>query len=136
MNIDWIAEDPTSTFSFISNIYLCPGVGAVGKKRGLSYSMNYNMDQEGAGMIGIKLSQIENAAKKVLLVDESEETVNDGSFIPAGHENDARPLSLRHSLGTHLLFCDGHIAWIDGEQLLQIMDSSDPEWFDPLWTGQ
>ena len=85
---------------------------------------------------GIKLSQIKNAAKKVLLVDESDETVNDGSFIPTGHENDVRILSLRHSGGTHLLFCDGHVAWIDGEQLLQIMNRNDPEWFDPLWAGK
>ncbi len=129
MTDEWYADPRT-------NIYVCPGVGPVGKKRGLSYSMNYGMDQDGSGMIGIKLSQIKNAAKKVLLVDESDETVNDGMFIPTGHEGGFRIPSLRHARGTHLLFCDGHVAWIDGEQLLQIMNRNDPESFDPLWTGK
>ena len=107
-------------------------------KRGLSYSMNYHLDEQSTVLMGVRLSLIRNPAKKVLLVDESEMTLNDGSFIPTGLENDVRapgPLGpwLKHAGGTNLLFCDGHIDWIEATKLLQIMDRDDPEWFDPFW---
>jgi len=115
------------------NIYLCPTVGPVGMKRGLSYSMNYHLDDQSTVLMGVRVSQIRNPAKKILLVDESEMTLNDGSFIPTGHENDIADLDgwLRHAGGTNLLFCDGHIDWIEATKLLQIMNRDDPEWFDP-----
>ncbi len=114
------------------NVYLCPTAGPVGKKRGLSYSMNWHL--EPGALIGVKLSEVKTPARTVLLVDESEMTLNDGCFIPTGSENDVRNPDtwLKHSGGTNLLFCDGHLDWIQSQQLLQIMDRDDPQWFDPF----
>jgi prepilin-type N-terminal cleavage/methylation domain-containing protein/prepilin-type processing-associated H-X9-DG protein len=124
------------------NVYLCPAAGPVGRKRGCSYSMNALLDDlaelggrnpQVADMMGIKLSEIRNDAKKVLLVDEPETTINDGWFVPNGHENQVTDMSawLKHAGGANLAFCDGHIRFMRGEELKPIMGRTDPLWFDP-----
>lgn len=109
------------------NIYLCPTAGPVGKKRGLSYSMNYRLEDPPGGqtvdIIGLKLSQIKNPAEIILLVEETELTINDGCFIVTGQENDIPDLALKHADGGHLLFCDGHIGWIHKVELLKLMNA-------------
>lgn len=115
-----------------SNPYLCPSAGAVGRKRGLSYSMNYYLEDPPGGQTkdikGLKLSQIRNDSKTILMVDESEETINDGLFLPTGHENDVPNLHLKHAGGGNLSFCDGHVAWMNGERLLSYMNSDSEYW--------
>jgi prepilin-type N-terminal cleavage/methylation domain-containing protein/prepilin-type processing-associated H-X9-DG protein len=122
------------------NTYLCPSVGPVGKKRGCSYSMNYLMEQEPGGtrvdMKGLKLTQIKRAAQKVLVVDESELTINDGLFLPWGHENDValREFHLKHSGGANLVFCDGHFGWMEKKRFLNILSEgsqAQKDYFDP-----
>ncbi len=119
------------------NVYLCTAVGAVGKKRGCSYAMNSVLDEppEGAGMLGRKLSQIRKSTQKILFVDEPESTINDGWFVPQGHENDVRDLKLwlKHEGGANVAFCDGHIEFIPEKRFLSIMDRNDREWFDPFY---
>jgi len=109
------------------NIYLCPTAGAVGRKRGLSYSMNYHLEDPPGGtepeIIAMKLSSIKNPAEIILLVEETELTINDGCFIVTGHENDVEDLGLRHSDGGHLLFCDGRVGWIHKVELLDLMNA-------------
>jgi len=130
MKDEWYA-DPSK------NVYLCPAVGAVGKKRGCSYAMNQFLDEspEGPGMFGMRLSQIRNDANKVLFVDEPESTINDGWFVPTGHENDVRDLSqwLKHEGGANIAFCDGHIGFVQEKKFLGIMDRNDPRWFNPSY---
>lgn len=109
-----------------SNPYLCPSAGPVGRKRGLSYSMNSFLDiytPDGA-RVGIQLSRIKRPPHTVLLVDESELTLNDGRFVPTGAENDVPDLLLKHSGGGNILFCDGHVKWIEKKRLLQIMNKN------------
>ncbi len=116
------------------NIYLCPTAGPVGKKRGLSYSMNYYVEFPPGGVsadiIGIKLSEVKNRARTILLLEESELTVNDGSFNPTSFEKDAAVLGLKHSEGGHLLLCDGHVAWMEKARLRKLIDA-DSEYFRP-----
>jgi len=121
------------------NPYLCPSVGPVGRKRGCSYAMNYQLDTYPAGEppIGIQISRIRNLSRKVLFVDESEQTINDGWFVPQGHENDVRsPEQLRswlkHNGGANMAFCDGHIAWIERDRFLKMLDSYNPNDWLPL----
>ncbi len=115
------------------NVYLCPTAGAVGMKRGLSYSMNSWLeifDPDLPYTISIRLAAIKNSARTVLLVEESELTINDGWFIPTGRENDVLDLALKHSDGGHLLFCDGHIGWIHKSDLLELMNNN-ADYFRP-----
>ncbi len=133
MEDDWYASPD-------KNPYLCPSAGPVGRKRGLSYSMNSHLnippDSSGTNNVGYNISRIKNSTKTVLLVDESEMTLNDGLFLPTGHENDVRDEAslrfwLKHSGGANIAFCDGHIGWIERKAFLAILDRNDPRWFDP-----
>ena len=115
------------------NPYLCPSAGPVGKKRGLSYTMNFYLDvpaSHDAYRIGIRISRIRNPSKTIMLVDESETTVNDGTFWHRGVELEVSELLLKHCGGGNLAFCDGHVAWIQEDRLLQLM-SKDSDAFYP-----
>jgi len=120
------------------NPYLCPSAGPVGRKRGLSYAMNSNLNipsGSGTNNVGIKITQIKNPTRTILLVDESELTLNDGLFLTGGHENGVSGTDLadwlKHSGGANLAFCDGHIGWIQGKTFKPMLGSNDWRWFDP-----
>ena len=129
-------RDEESYGSPAKNPYLCPSAGPVGRKRGLSYSMNYFLEDPPGGqnkdIKGLKLSQIKRDAKTILLVDESEKTLNDGLFLPTGHENDIPDLHLKHTGGGNISFCDGHVSWIEKGKLLKIMNANSDYW-RPDW---
>ena len=126
MHADWYAAPD-------KNPYLCPSAGPVGRKRGLSYAMNSHIDLPGYpdnARIGIQISRIRIPSKTILLVDESELTLNDGRFVPDGVENDVPDLMLKHSGGGNLLRCDGSVAWVEKGRFLEIMNKNS-DWFDP-----
>jgi prepilin-type N-terminal cleavage/methylation domain-containing protein/prepilin-type processing-associated H-X9-DG protein len=129
---EWFASAGT-------NPYLCPSAGPAGRKRGLSYSMNWLLDQTRNGAfdppdpdrIGMQVSRIKRSAQTILLVDESELTLNDGRFVATGVENGIPDLMLKHAGGGNLLFCDAHVRWIEGGRLLDLMGNAS-EYFDPF----
>ncbi|MDP2895621.1 MAG: prepilin-type N-terminal cleavage/methylation domain-containing protein [bacterium] len=115
------------------NPYLCPSAGPIGKKRGLSYTMNFYLDVPASHdlyRIGIQMSRIRHDSETIMLVDESDETINDGTFWHRGVELDVPALHLKHSGGGNLVFCDGHVQWIEQKRLLQMM-SRDSDAFYP-----
>ena len=117
-----------------SNPYLCPSAGAIGRKRGLSYTMNFYLDVPASHdlyRIGITLSRIRHPAETIMLVDESELTLNDGTFWHQGVELDVPRLLLKHSGGGNLAFCDGHVRWIEKDKLMRLMNR-DADAFYPL----
>lgn len=105
------------------NPYLCPKAGPVGRKRGLSYSMNSRLDVpvEGGRVVGTEVPEMPHASRTILLVDESELTLNDGSFDPSGVENKSPELHAKHAGGGNIAFCDGHVAWLEKQKLVEIM---------------
>ena len=111
------------------NPYLCPSSGPVGRKAGLSYSMNGGLDVNiGGERVGIQIGRIRTPSRKILLLDENEAKLNDGRFVPPG---EAMHLEIKHSEGGNLLFCDGSVRWIDSEQFMNMMQSDASCW-DPL----
>ena len=115
------------------NPYLCPSAGPVGRKRGLSYTMNFYLDVPASHdlyRIGIQMVRIKRVSETIMLVDESDSTVNDGTFWHRGVELDVPALHLKHSGGGNLAFCDGHVSWIQGDRLLRMM-SRDSDAFYP-----
>ena len=126
------------------NPYLCPSAGEVGKARGLSYSMNSNLNvppNTGGIVSGINISRIRNPSDTILLVDESEMTLNDGLFLPLGHDNQLNDPALlrswlKHSGGANVCFCDGHVGWIEAKRFKKILNGGsqgDPRWFSPSY---
>jgi len=115
---DWYA-DPRK------NVYVCPTVGPVGRKRGLIYSMSYELDIFPGGA---KLTAISCPHDIFLLIEESEFTVNDGSFSRYSRENDI-PQSEMHGGGANHLFCDGHVQYLSRQELEERMQSGEGfEW--------
>ncbi len=112
------------------NSYLCPSSGPVGRKAGLSYSMNGGLDVYLSGdvRIGIQIGRIKNPSRTILLLDESELKLNDGRFVPPG---EATYLEIKHSGGGNLLFCDGSARWMKRETFMKIMQTDSGFW-DPL----
>jgi len=121
------------------NPFLCPSVGPVGMKRGCSYAMNHRLDtyptggSEYAPKIGMEISRIKSQSQKVLFVDEPESTINDGLFVPTGHENDVTDLSkwLKHSGGANIAYCDGHIGWIEEKTFFDMISREEPRYWFP-----
>jgi len=112
------------------NVYLCPTAGPVGRKRGLSYSMNYYLEYA-YDVLGLKLTAIKNPAETILLLEETELTLNDGCFVPSGFENYfSKEYPCKHAEGTHVLLCDGHVERIDKVRLLKLI-KADSEYFRP-----
>jgi prepilin-type N-terminal cleavage/methylation domain-containing protein/prepilin-type processing-associated H-X9-DG protein len=125
---EWYA-DPTN------NPYLCPSAGPVGRKRGLSYSVNFYLDvppTHGPPRVGTKLSRIKRPPGTIMLVEESELTLNDSTFWHrgVGCELSAPDLQLKHFGGGHLAFCDGHVEWIHKDKLRNMM-TEDSDAFYP-----
>lgn len=107
------------------NIYLCPTAGDVGKIRGLSYSMNFDLESPSPER---RLQDIASPEEVFLLLEESEFTLNDGSFIRHSREDDI-PQTEVHSGGANHLFCDGHVQWLSREELEERMQSGEGfEW--------
>ncbi len=112
------------------NPYLCPSSGPVGRKAGLSYSMNAALDDRtsGGSGIGIQISRIRTPSRTILLVDESELKLNDGRFVPPG---EAAHLMIKHNDGGNLLFCDASVKWVAQETFMKMIQSDSGCW-DPL----
>lgn len=116
-----------------TNPYLCPSAGPVGRKRGLSYTMNFYLDvpaDHSANRVGIQLSRIKRPTETIMLVDESDLTINDGTFWHLGVELTVPDLLLKHCGGGNLAFCDGHVSWIEKDRLRDMM-SGDADAFYP-----
>jgi len=109
------------------NVYLCASAGEVEKKRGLSYSMNWNLDKDRSGgdmPEGVILSRIKKPSRCVLFVDEGSE-LNDGYY----HSSDFPYQGKLHTGGANLAFCDGHVKWFAVEEVRKMRQLQNFEWW-------
>jgi prepilin-type N-terminal cleavage/methylation domain-containing protein/prepilin-type processing-associated H-X9-DG protein len=142
---------------FNENLYRCPSddvdnhmtivTGGVTNQVTQKYRFSYSTNEQicrmwAGGRPTLRLSQVRNPSDKILLVDESEQTVDDGCWawqlsLGGGSEADPRNrLSTRHDpkyrrsanpkLGRgNAAFADGHVAFISRA------DSFEKRYFDP-----
>jgi prepilin-type processing-associated H-X9-DG protein len=138
-----IAPYLAGTTGALEPIFRCPSDEIQGHTAGTylySYSMNGYMDPRGLQNVAgqrVKFGTIRNSSEKVLIVDESNQTINDGHFDPGTYTistgvftvNQDR-LSLRHDTTAkeatvvqtgvvavpdgrgNVTFCDGHADFL------------------------
>lgn len=102
-----------------------------------SYTVNFNICKIQSQGRTLKLSQIRNATDKILLVEETMETLDDGCWAwQSTNGNGKNVLSVRHdkkyekisdfTLGRgNVAFCDGHVSFFERG------DTFKPEYWDP-----
>jgi prepilin-type processing-associated H-X9-DG protein len=58
-------------------------------------------------------------------------------FLPTGHENQVTGSDLsdwlKHNGGANLVFCDGHVGWIEGKKFKPMLGRNDRMYFDPAY---
>jgi prepilin-type N-terminal cleavage/methylation domain-containing protein len=101
------------------NIYLCPSAVEAARARGFSYPMNCFLEENpGGGLLpgpeGVRLTQIRNPSRTIMLVDETGHSCNDGHFMP---QSDFDVMTEDHTGGGNLAFCDGRGAWLPRAEL-------------------
>ncbi len=101
------------------NVYLCSSAVPPGVARGFSYAMNCFLECDRNGVEfspyrGVRLTQIKNSTKTIMLVDESGYSCNDGHFMPQSNYDIGTDI---HTGGGNLTFCDFHASWMRKEQL-------------------
>jgi prepilin-type N-terminal cleavage/methylation domain-containing protein/prepilin-type processing-associated H-X9-DG protein len=140
-----IAPYLSGSSGFLDQVFRCPSDDPLSHVAGTyiySYSMNGYLDPRGIQSVDgvavrVKLGTIRNSAEKIMVVDESNQTVNDGHFDPGTYSaktntytiNQDR-LSIRHDFGGkegdvvvtgvvsnpqfrgNVCFCDGHGEFI------------------------
>ena len=140
-----IAPYLSASSGFLDSVFRCPSDDPLGHVAGTyiySYSMNGYLDPRGIQnvdgvQVKLKLGTMRNSSDKIMVVDESNQTINDGHFDPGSYSaktgkftiNQDR-LSIRHDFGGkegqavvtgvvsnptlrgNVVFCDGHGEFI------------------------
>jgi hypothetical protein len=127
---------------FNDNLYRCPSDGTWGTRSyKYSYTINYRVTGWGSGVPAVKLPRIIRPADKILYIDESDLTIDDGAWAPDHYASDMHNLlSNRHDkrretvnnpkLGRgSVVYCDGHYEFCERWK------SFDPYYNDPLYKG-
>jgi prepilin-type N-terminal cleavage/methylation domain-containing protein/prepilin-type processing-associated H-X9-DG protein len=129
----YIGNKPTNP-----NYFRCPSdPNVLNRNYQYSYSANYmilRLDNSYAGAYAagltnntMKITQIRNASNKILLIDESSATIDDGCWAWLSNRHDRKqesPTNLSAGRG-NVNFCDGHAEWI------QRIDTFNPYYYDP-----
>ena len=122
-------------YSYSVNETICRNVGAVGTVG----SPGYNNGTAST----LSMSQIRRASEKILLIDESSLTIDDGAWAPQNYIKDQKNLlAIRHdkrgedkanvtnNAGRgNVGFSDGHVEFMARDQ------SIDPRYWDAPWDG-
>jgi len=130
---------------FNENLYRCPSDqnwASPSRVYKYSYTMNYRVSGwKGGGIKAVKLPKIIRPADKILFIDESDQTIDDGAWAPDHYFSDMHNLlSNRHDkrretinnpkLGRGcVIYCDGHFEYCERWKSL------DPYFNDPLYKG-
>ena len=128
--------------TFNPNLFICPSdhVDTHANKYAFSYSMNELMG--GLNLGGdlhkrIKITQVKRPAEKIMFIDESSETIDDGCWAPQHYASDGHNLiSNRHDKvaekstdpnagNGNAVFADGHAAFTERNKSI-LVENWDP----------
>jgi len=116
---------------FVEAHYICPSDNLNGH---LTYPYSYTMNEFMGGVVAanngdlhgrIKVTQVKRSAEKIMFIDESSQTIDDGCWAPQHYSSDGHNLiSNRHDKAAekstdpnagngNALFADGHVEFTD-----------------------
>jgi prepilin-type N-terminal cleavage/methylation domain-containing protein len=126
---------------FDARYYRCPSDDITKHKTDYKYSYTINFNMTGYASENIppaRLANIVQASRKILVIDEAAETVDDGAWAPQHFASDGQNvLSNRHDKQSEIksdpnsgrgnvICADGHYAFADRKQTF------DPQYYDPF----
>ncbi|MGB9602338.1 MAG: DUF1559 domain-containing protein [Limisphaerales bacterium] len=124
----------TAMVKTIYPVYRCPSTGVKGEVLRVNYSMNkwFNPGETSRGSTmapeGMKTVAITKPAQKVLLVQETPESMRETGFTPTAGGSAATAMKsgafLSHLGKGNISFCDGHVEQVKTERLLQMVGAT------------
>ena len=134
-------KDMQQMITTVYPVYRCPSTGVKGEVLRVNFSMNklfnpsQSINNSKIPAEGVKSVAIRNPAQKIVLVQETPESMRESGFYPGGSAQSAMKAGalLSHLGKGNIGFCDGHIEEIKTEQLLQMIedDAKRTLYFDP-----
>jgi prepilin-type processing-associated H-X9-DG protein len=117
----------------ISPAYRCPSTGRLGAALRVNFSMNGLLDPTNpkSSPKGIRYTSIHNPSQKVLLLNESPETMYSAGFLPGLDPDRDRLVS--HLGRANIAFVDSHVETVNTRTAAEILDPLRVAmWFDPF----
>ena len=117
----------------IAPSYRCPSTGRLGAAQRVNFSMNGLLDPSNTSLSpkGIRYTSINNPSQKVMLVNETPETMFSAGFIPG--EDARRGRFVSHSGRSNIGFVDSHVESVSATTVAEM---TSPQlrslWFDPF----
>jgi prepilin-type processing-associated H-X9-DG protein len=123
-------KDATPT---VAPVYRCPSAGALGAALRVNFSMNGLLDASHAQATprGLRYTAINNPSQKILLVNESPNTMFSAGFVPG--DDPGRDKLISHQGRANVAFVDSHVESVSTQGAKEMMSLVQRDyWFDPF----
>ena len=124
-------------------VYQCPSTAAIGRALRVNYSMNGEIDSDVSlannrrtGRRGVQLTAMTSPSQKLLVVQESPETMHNAAFHPGSGASAVKGKFVIHNNRVQFSFADGHIEAVRKQKVLDMLlrrQNLDKLYFDPFW---
>ena len=124
-------------------VYQCPSTGPIGRALRVNYSMNGNIDfnvdlanKRNTGPRGVQITAVASPSLKLLIVQESPETMHNASFHPGTGASAIKGKFVIHNQRVHFSFVDGHIEPFRKQKVIDMLarrENLDRIYFDPFY---
>ncbi len=114
----------TDWYTRTHKVYRCPSTGELGRSRRVNYSMNAWVEPNKSlrsgrtSDRGVELIKVRNPVIKLLVLDESPETMHNASFTPGGSASSGD--FTYHNGKINMGFMDGHVEIMRHQDVLKV----------------
>lgn len=125
-------------------LYRCPSTGPIGRALRVNYSLNGDIDSNTTlsnnretGSKGVALTAMANPSQKLLIVQESPETMHNAAFHAGTGASAIKGKFVVHNNRVHFAFADAHIEPLRKPLVMDMLNrrrNLDKLYFDPYWT--
>lgn len=121
-------RNDTDWYERTHDVYRCPSTGELGRSRRVNFSMNAWLDRDRqlrsgrVGSEGVQLLKVKKPVTKLLVLDESPETMHNASFFPGGSAS--RGNFTYHNGKINMGFMDGHVDIVRHQTVMDMQRDS------------